>query len=561
MMIFRVLLFCCYVAPLVWMLPAKAVAQSEPSSNPLFRPDRVSEISLHFSRQEWARLQPPDDLDWDVGRAFGEVISDASKGKAFRSGEENRPGLGGYLGLNHQYGKADVVIDGETVAGVGVRYKGNGSFLSGRAFAKFSFKIDFNEYQDDLEFKGLKKVNLQSCAADPSMLREAVSYRLFRDAGVPCPQTGWASVETDVDGRKKRNGLYLVVEQVDKQFLKRAFGESAGLLVKPSAFTAFPYLGEDWEDYEPFYNPKTKASPEQQQRIIDFARLIHLSDREDFENGIESYLDIDNFLTFLAVNTILSNLDSFLGGSQNYYAYLCPETNKVLLIPWDLDHSFGSLEIVGTPESRLQHSVKQPQVGVGSNRLIERMLDMPRINEAYLAKVDQLLDTVFAEQEWLGCVDDMSAIVRPGLSEDERLRMDAAVKGRQKGDQGYSLTEFVRERRVSVRDQLDGNSEGQTNDFNSGVDPGMFVVFFFWGFVLLFAGCLNLVALIWSGIAGFRVSAKWGLLNLLVYPLMPLIFGFFVSRKSGWRSATMTLVCVALLIGSLVPFILTILSF
>ena len=536
-------------------------AQLIEEPNPLFRSDRASEITFRFTEEEWSKLQPSKDIDWDVGRAFGEVISDASQGKEFRADADSRPGLGGYLGLNHKYGKADVEIDSEQIANVGVRYKGNGSFLVGREFGKYSFKIDFNEYQDGLNFQGLTKVNLQNCATDPSMLREAISYQLFREVGVSCPLTGWATVATDINGSVDQRGLYLVVEQVDEKFLKRSFGESNGLLVKPSAFTAFPYLGESWDAYEPFYNPKTKSSPAQQRRIIEFAKLVHKGDREEFNSLVKEYLDLDNFLSFLAVNAILSNLDSFLGGSQNYYAYLSPETNKILFIPWDLDHSFGALDIIGTPESRLQHSINQPQIGFGKNRLIERMLEIPEIRQAYLKRVEQLLDTVFEKQKWLDQVDEMAAFVGPKLAEGERVRMDAAISDGGFHERGYPLKSFVRKRHESIRDQLSGKSKGKTNDFKELVDSKLILRLIGWGLGIAVVGFFNFIAWIWASIAGFRFSTKWGLLNLLLYPLMPLAFGFLVSRKFGWRSAVMTLISVCLMIGFSIPFILTIRAF
>ena len=556
---FLFLLYCLVL--LIGFSPSCVIAQLIAAPNPLLGSNRVSKITLRFTEEEWSKLQPSKDLDWDVGGAFGEVISDASQGKEFRAGEESRPGLGGYLGLNHQYGRADIEIDGEWIADVGVRYKGNGSFLIGREFGKYSFKIDFNKYQDDLNFLGLTKVNLQNCAADPSMLREAISYQLFREVGIACPLTGWASIATEIDGEVELRGLYSVVEQVDEKFLKRSFGEADGLLVKPSAFTAFPYLGESWDDYESFYNPKTESSPEQQQRIIEFAKLIHEGDQEEFNSQIREYLDLDNFLSFLAVNAMLSNLDSFLGGSQNYYAYLSPETNKILFIPWDLDHSFGALEIIGTAESRLQHSIKQPQIGFGKNRLIERILEIPEIKQAYLTRVDQLLNSVFEQQKWLDQVDEMAAFVGPKLAEGERARMDAAIAGGDRDERGYPLKTFVRKRHESIRDQLSGKSQGKANDFSGSVDPQLVFQMIGWGLAIAVAGFFNFIAWIWASIAGFRLNTKWGVLNLLLYPLMPLVFGLLISRNFGLRSAVMTLMSVGLLIGFSIPFYLVIRSF
>ena len=44
----------------------------------------------------------------DVGEAFGDLIADATAGRSFRSEKSTRPGLAGYLGVDHQYGRADV---------------------------------------------------------------------------------------------------------------------------------------------------------------------------------------------------------------------------------------------------------------------------------------------------------------------------------------------------------------------------------------------------------------------------------------------------------------------
>ena len=232
-----------------------------------------------------------------------------------------------------------------------------------------------------------------------------------------------------------------------------------------------------------------------------------------------------------------------------------------MFIPWDLDHSFGALEIIGTPESRLQHSINQPQIGAGKNRLIERMLEIPEIRQAYLTRVEQLLDTVFEQQKWLDQVDEMAAFVGPKLAEGRRVRMDAAIADGGFDERGYPLKAFVRKRHESIRDQLSGKSKGETNDFKELLDPKLIFRLIGWGLAIAVAGFFNFIAWIWASIAGFRFGTKWGLLNLLLYPLMPLAFGFLVSRKLGWRSAVMTLISVCLVIGFSIPFILTIRSF
>ena len=60
---------------------------------------------------------------------------------------------------------------GDTVRdSIGVRFKGNASFSV--SSVKKSFKLDFNEYQSDATFLGLKKLNLNNLHLEPDFLRE-----------------------------------------------------------------------------------------------------------------------------------------------------------------------------------------------------------------------------------------------------------------------------------------------------------------------------------------------------------------------------------------------------
>ncbi len=521
----------------------------------LFDMKRVESIHLKFTEAEWQKLQPPKDVDWNIDNAFGKLGRDAMQGGDFRADDNKRAGLAGYMGINHQYGRADVTIDGQTVNDVGVRYKGNGTFWMGHHTGKYSFKIDFSEFVKKQNFLGLKKINVNNCVTDPSMLREALSYELFREAGVPASRTGWAEVTVSVgdDPKPKEMGLYLIVEQVDKRFLKRVYGSSEGLLVKPSCFGAFLYLGDDWEKYKLAYVPKTDATEEQAQRLIAFARLVHLADDQEFDARVEDYLDMDEFLSFLAVNVMLSNLDSFLGGTQNYYAYLDPATNKIQLIPWDLDISFGAFSLVGTPQTRRDLSIDRPQIGEGSNRVIERILAIPRFKQAYHERLRQLLDKQFNENKLIGQIEDQADFIRPFVSQQGDgavQRFDAAIGDEPTQESPNSLKYFVQQRRKSIRDQLDGRSPGEHLNFGP-MPPSAAMVFTLLGIVVAFllGGVVNVAACIWGVIAGSRRNTLWCLLNLFLYPIAPIIFGVFVDRVAGFRSAVMTMFAVVLMVA------------
>ena len=93
----------------------------------------------------------------------------------------------------------------------------------------------------------------------------------------------------------------------------------------------------------------------QTRRVMDFAHLVNHGNEQEFRDSIASYLDVDGFLRFIAVNTLIVNLDTLLAMPQNYYLHLGRDTNKVRLLSWDLDISFAGWPLGGkTCESELK---------------------------------------------------------------------------------------------------------------------------------------------------------------------------------------------------------------
>ncbi len=516
----------------------------------LFDTTNVIQVEIHLNDDQWQIMQPPEDTNWDIGKAFEGLMKDAVAGGDLHSEKSSRPGLAGYMGIDHQYGKGDVIIDGESVGDVGIRFKGNGTFAEGHASGKYSFKIDFNEYVDGQEFRGVKKINLHSCISDPSMMREALSLEIFRDAGIPASRTGWAHVYLTVPGTFDRDyrGLFEVVEQIDKRFLKDRYGNADGLLVKPSTFGAFRYFEEGWERYERAYVPKTDATPEQQQHYMEFSELIHTADDETFSAKVEEYLDVDQFLNFLAVNALLSNLDSFLGGSQNYYAYLEPDSNRIQMIPWDMDHSLGAFLLLGTPEDRRNLSIEHPQIGE-DHTIIARLLNIPDYHDRYKERVRELMETSFSEEKLLTRIDEMAAFMRPEIAKEghERLkRFDASLAETPSMWSPHLIKEFIRGRHASVQAQLAGQAEGKVLSWEPNGD--IIQTWIAIGISALVVLLLNAGAWLWSVVAGFRASGKWGCANMVLYPIMPLVFGFHSQKALGRKAAIMTLACSCLFI-------------
>src|SRR5436305_338366 len=89
-------------------------------------------------------------------------------------------------GDRHPYVKADAEIDGEKIAGIGVRRKRATEREVGSP--KTSYKLNFGKFSSEERFHGLKRLVINAALDDPTMIREKLAYDLFHEAGCPAPR-------------------------------------------------------------------------------------------------------------------------------------------------------------------------------------------------------------------------------------------------------------------------------------------------------------------------------------------------------------------------------------
>jgi hypothetical protein len=390
-----------------------------------------------------------------------------------------RNGLASMMGIEFPYVHADLEFEGQEFKNVAVRYKGNGTFLESRGSNKRSLKIDLNEFVDGHTLAGQAQLNLHNNVTDPSWMNEVLAHRLFRDAGVPAPRTAYARVYVTVPGKYEREyfGLYSLVEDVGKPFAEDNFKTKQGALFKPVSPSPFADLGDDWSAYTQTYDPKTKVTEAQQQRLIDFCKLVSYADDATFADELGDYIDLDNFARYLAVVVWLSDIDGLLGPGQNFYVYLHPETNKLLFIAWDQDHSFGHFPMRGSNAEREQLNIHQPWQG--DNYFLARVFHVDEFKRAYLARIEEFSRSLFLPERFHEQVDELAAAIRPAVEEEaggKLARFDRVVAGESaRAPSSFGppfggffqqppkpIKPFVTARAQSVLDQMAGKSAGKT---------------------------------------------------------------------------------------------------
>jgi len=134
---------------------------------------------------------------------------------------------------NEEYVPCAVVIDGEAYKNVGIRAKGNTSLrnVSAMGSSRYSFKIEFDQYEQGKSYHGLDKLSLNNIIQDNTYMKDYLCYQMMAAAGADAPLCSYVYIT--VNGADW--GLYLAVEGVEESFLKRNYGSRYGELYKPDS--------------------------------------------------------------------------------------------------------------------------------------------------------------------------------------------------------------------------------------------------------------------------------------------------------------------------------------
>jgi spore coat protein CotH len=284
---------------------------------------------------------------------------------------------------SNTYYPADFRWHDTTVRNVGIRSRGNGS----RSGTKPGLRIDFDRYSTRQKFLGLKSVVIRNNTQDASHLHERLSMSFYRYMGLPAPRELHARLFVN----NADAGLYTVVEAVDKDFLRRVYGENDGYLFDFDYDPAMPpfyfqHLGADPALYVPKpFNPETNETNPRPEVIERFVSTINSASPATFRTDIEEFLDVRAFLRYVAIEAFLAETDGFLGdwGVNNFYLYRPPDRNRFTIIPWDKSHAFAA-----APTLSVWHNITDVPADT-RNRLMTRLLEQPDLRTLYLDFLDE----------------------------------------------------------------------------------------------------------------------------------------------------------------------------
>ncbi len=320
---------------------------------------------------------------------------------------------------------ARININGNMVGDADIIYRGNSSFNSDRL--KNPFNIDLNEADSKANYQGYKTIKLANVIADPSFLREVLSYSIAGKYAT-VPKANYAKVSVN----ETAIGMYVNIEAVNKSFLKKHFADDNPVLFKAdpnwnatkaegcnkTTGASLEYLGDDVACYQSIY--ELKSGDESSWKSL-IALTKALKDGKPAE--IEEHLDVNAALWYLALNNVLVNLSSYIGKIEhNYYLYQ-KDNGQFVPILWDLDRSFGGFKNTGEGASLDLAGLQQldPMLHVENEHkpLISQLLKNKQYQKMYTAHLRTILEENFLNDAYLAQIRELHETIKEEVSADE----------------------------------------------------------------------------------------------------------------------------------------------
>lgn len=210
-------------------------------------------------------------------------------------------------------------------------------------------------------WKGQRKINLNKHEVDITRVRNKLCFDYFKMIpDITSCRTQFVHLHVkDLSGNKSDTGfvdygLYTQVEQINKQYLKRHGLDHNGQLYKAVDFEFYRYEDEFKNVDDPSYDKKKFESRLEIKGREDHNKLIAMledlnDDTKDINQVIKKHFNRDNYLTWLASNILLDNIDTY---SQNFFLYSPLNSDVWYFLPWDYDGSMGFYEQPGKTVSK-----------------------------------------------------------------------------------------------------------------------------------------------------------------------------------------------------------------
>ncbi len=401
-------------SPTAAAVPSEAPAPAPTESGPTdpgaayFDLQRVLDIAIEIAPVHWDTLRHQT-------RTFEDLLAEIAEF-----------GLSRPFADIYTWFPATVTVDGETHSEVGVRKKG---FIGSQSDTRPSLKLRFDKYVDSQALGGvMERMTLNNSLQDPSLINTCLAHQVFALAGAPTPRCSFATVT--VNG--KDLGLYIHVEEIKPPFLARHFASTEGNLYEGTV-----------SDFTPEYRGTLAKKTNEDAADWSDVDAVVAALQDPSEAGLAALadsVDLDRFLTFWALEVLLGHWDGYSGNRNNYRFYREPD-GRFVFMPWGVDEAF---HLKDDPNPFDDISNPPPSV-LALAAIPSRLYSEEQWRARYVARLKELLASVWNEDELLASVDELAAVVQQHALPAQRPAAAADTE---------RVRQFILKRRAEILDDL-----------------------------------------------------------------------------------------------------------
>ncbi len=354
---------------------------------------------------------------------------------------------------------ATLTVDGVTYEDVGVRFRGNTSYMMTENSQKKSFNIEIDYTIEDQRLMGYKTLNLINCSNDPTFMREVLYSNICRQQ-IPSAKANFLRLE--INGENW--GVYANVQQLNAEFIEdwfpsndgtrwRAEGNWGGGARNPggapgggggggggggvtSGIAALTWQGSDSAAYEAVYELKNTKQDDPWASLINTCDVLNNIPLDQLPDELEYVLNVDESLWLCAFEIIFQDDDGYVNKrGSDYYLYYEPETGRLHLMQYD-----GN-ECLRAEQWSLFYRADDPTVP-----LMYRLMSIPNYRQRYLAHVRTILESFFTEEDIFPKIEAYQALIEEQVKAD-----DKKLYSNGQFDSGVvELRNFIQQRRTAL---------------------------------------------------------------------------------------------------------------
>lgn len=314
--------------------------------------------------------------------------------------------------MRRNYYEGSVAFEGQQYEGVGIRTKGGcGSSRTLDEKPSFKVKLDWDPdptddvCPEDRALFGRSTLTLNAGVQDRTAMHEHLTYRYYRESGVPAPRT--AAIQVFVNG--SYYGLYQNVESYDRRLLARFFDESQGKgMMYEGAYWCDFFSGDDasyadghcWDrefsldacdgtpdpgDDLQFFEADGSTTQDPWRFLAELhTGLEAITDPELYYPAVRDRLDWDAFLAYWATSAVVIDWDNYVYNQNNFRLYHHPATGRWHFFPWGVDQTwvvraarrnveFAALTVRGDVARLCLDALGTTDDGTCTERFVERL--------------------------------------------------------------------------------------------------------------------------------------------------------------------------------------------